>query len=280
MYNWKVCCFCVLCFCVGCSPTERPEESARDAGSPVERAEEANVDTRQEQSVSDAGREALPEPSPEPTPEPAFEKDPPKEVKPIPKYPQDGLQAIVVHVTDGDTLYVVMKPGGWASRIRLKGVNAPECYKKTVSGSSFQSCTSDKEYYGLQSYRSLKDILSGASRRVTISCIMKGDRCETDDFDRSLAFLKTPDGKDVGETSLRKGAVLTFTRYSHNKMKAYCQAEADSIRAKAGMWSKGRSYVKSKMSNTVRNWYYNYKPNHDSICSKAMGRSFSKAAGE
>ena len=276
MRYWNGLVVVMLCGLLGCSRGPVSSEEPVDAGSSVEEVKEVAQEPVEE-PTPDAGVEPAVEPPPER--EPPKEPEPPQDTRPIPKYPQDGLQATVVHITDGDTLYLVMQLGGWASRVRLKGVNAPECYKKTASD-SFQSCSSDKEYYGLQAYKVLKDLLSGAARRVIISCTMKGEQCEKDDFDRFLVYLKTPDGKDVGETIVRKGAVFTFTRYQNSKVAEYCQAEADAIRTKAGMWDKGRSYIKQKMSNTVRAWYYNHKPNHDSVCSTAMKKSFAKAAGE
>ncbi|TNE52150.1 MAG: thermonuclease family protein [Deltaproteobacteria bacterium] len=185
-----------------------------------------------------------------------------------------------MHITDGDTLYVVMKPGGWASRIRLKGVNAPECYKVDQTGSPFQKCSKDKDFYGFKSYEYIKNLLSGNARRVKLSCVMDGEECEKDEFGRHLAYLETPDGKDVGTQVLLDGNAWAFTRYTNEKVAVYCQAEADAIRNKKGMWGEGRPAVKKTMSTSVYNWYYKYNPNHDKICSTAMKTSFAKAAGE
>ncbi len=272
----------MMCVGLGCSPGNLSPERSDETVTANESVQESTSEVSQEVDEVgevDGGKEAsIPEPPPER--ESPREREPLKETKPISKYPQHGLEGTVVHVTDGDTLYLVMQPGGWASRIRIKGVNAPECYKKTVSGSSFQACTSDKGFYGLKAYQEVKGLLSGSARRVMISCTMKGDRCEKDEFGRFLAYLKLPDGRDLGETVLRKGAAWSFTRYPNKKVASYCQAEADAIRQKAGMWKQGRKFVKRKMSPAVIRWYYNHRPNHDSVCSKAMKTSFSKAAGE
>ena len=116
--------------------------------------------------------------------------EPPPQVdkKTIPKYPRDGYPATVVHIIDGDTLYVVMKIGGWASSSRLLGINAPECVKTAPSPKAFHYCAADEDYYGLNSYKKLKEIVAGDNRKVTIECTEKNGECEKDTFDRFLIY--------------------------------------------------------------------------------------------
>lgn len=214
-----------------------------------------------------------------PETEPEIEKEP-ADIPPVPKYPVDGYVATVVHVTDGDTVYLVMQPGGWASRVRLKGVNAPECAKVNSPGTPFQHCSADKDYFGLNAYQFLNQLMTGNARKVKIACTMKGEFCELDEFDRHLVYLTMSDGRDVGESVVASGSCWSFTRYANEKMATYCRAEALSIRDKKGMWQQGRATIKQKMSTTVYSWYYKDTPNHDKICSDAMKESFAKVAGE
>ena len=174
-----------------------------------------------------------------------------------------------------------MYPGGWASRVRLKGLNAPECFKS--SSGAFQSCSGDEEYFGFESYKVLYQIVNKAGKKGTIHCKMKGDGfCERDPYGRYLLFLSLRDGRDLGAEMIRRGAAWTFTRYPSDKLAEYCRSEAEAIRNRVGMWAKGRDFVKSKMNPSTRGWYFNkrYSKSHDGICSKALGRSFSKLAGE
>lgn len=193
----------------------------------------------------------------------------------------NGLDVIVTHVTDGDTVYVVKKPGGWASRVRLKGINAPECKKKTASD-GFQECSSDDDYYGLESFNIAKALAKGEFRKVKISCLEKDGECEKDTFGRYLAYLELPDGRDLAQEVIKAGGGWAFTAFTAEKMADFCRAEAAAIKARKGMWSKGRSYVKSTMSNDNLSWYYNRKTSssHDGICDKALGESFAQLAGE
>ena len=219
----------------------------------------------------------------EPAPEFSFleRRKPPPERKPLPVYPSDGYSAIVTHIVDGDTLYLVMKPGGWASRIRLKGLNAPECKKKKEGATSFYVCSADDEYYGLKAYEALKSLVSGAAHKVRISCRQKNGACEKDSYNRYLAYLQLADQRDLGEVLLRAGVAWTFTRYANSKLAAYCRAEAEAIRQRRGMWSQGRDFVIQRMSHNTRSWYASRTGRgHDAICSKALGRSFAKLAGE
>lgn len=193
-----------------------------------------------------------------------------------------GINVTIVHVTDGDTLYVVKKPGGWANRIRLKGLNAPECKKERKQGSSFQQCRADDEIFGLESYKIAKGLGTGTFRKAKVVCVMKNNECEKDDFGRYLAYLELPDGKDLSEAIIRAGAGWAFTSFSARKLKQLCEAEADAIKAKQGMWSKGRAAVKSGMHNSTRSWYYHRtkSKSHDGICTRLMGSSFAQRAGE
>jgi endonuclease YncB( thermonuclease family) len=218
-----------------------------------------------------------PEPQPpEPTPEPPPVRDEPP---PVPeKVLIDGLDVIISHVTDGDTIYVVKKPGGWASRIRLKGLNAPECHK--VRNGSFQSCDKDDDYFGLGAYEIAKKLANGDFRKAKLACIEKQGECEKDSFGRYLGYIVLPDGRDLGNEIIAAGGGWSFTRYTATKLKQYCGTEADAIKAKKGMWTQGRPYVKSRMSGATKSWYYASKNGHDSVCGNKLGESFSKRAGE
>lgn len=259
----------------GCSRVIPPDQKRDAAVDQAELATEEKTETTEAPTTTDAGHpEVVDE-----VPEPVVEREP-ADIPPVPKYPVHGYLATVVHVTDGDTVYLVMQPGGWASRVRLKGVNAPECQKINSPGTAFQHCSADKDYFGLSAYEILNQLMTGSQRKVKISCTMKGEFCEVDEFDRYLAYLAMPDGRDVGETVIASGACWSFTRYSNDKIAEYCRAEAQAIRNKKGMWQQGRAAVKQKMSSSVSSWYYKETPNHDKACSDALQESFAKLAGE
>ena len=216
---------------------------------------------------------SLPEEALPPEPIPIEKIEPPKPIA-------DGVTARVTHVTDGDTVYVVTGIGARSERIRLKGYNAPECLKQ--QSGAFQACNEDDEFYGMDSYLFVRNLLASVESEVTIRCEMAGAVCEQDSFDRYLASLTLRDGRDLGEEVLRAGAAWTYTSFSFARMGDYCRAEAEAIKAKRGMWKDGRAAVRAGMSQGTRSWYYNsnYTRSHDGICDQAMGESFAKAAGE
>lgn len=206
----------------------------------------------------------------------------PQLIEKIPPPPpvSDGIKATIVHVTDGDTIYVRTGIGGRYERIRLKGINAPECHK--AFNGTFQYCDKDDEAYGLEAYKFVKDYVEKHGDKVTITCVMSGDTCEQDGFDRYLATLRFEDGKDLAEETLRGGAGWTYTSFSFARTAEYCRAEADAIKAKRGMWLNGRAAVRTGMSTSTQSWYYNQTKSrsHDGICSQALGESFATLAGE
>jgi endonuclease YncB( thermonuclease family) len=206
------------------------------------------------------------------------------ESKPEPSGPPplaNGVMIRITHVTDGDTLYAVTKVGAWSHKIRLSGFNAPECFKE--KNGPFEKCIKDDEAFGLEAYKILKRIVDNLhGKRVKIICKNKGDSCEEDPFSRALASIQMPDGELLGKKLLLAGAAWSFTRYAFKYRADYCRAEATAIRKKVGMWKQGRAAAKTGMKNDTKNWYYNTKhtKTHDYLCTKAMGTSFSRLAGE
>ncbi len=266
-----------------CSSPNRREEAFRDGGGESSSAVDglfgefpAEGEVRRDSDGGDSGG-VIDKFEGDGGEEGSFEKKP----KP-PKYPKDGWSATIVHVTDGDTLHVTMYPGGWASRVRLKGINAPECQKGGNGG--FQSCVADDEFFGLEAYKTLERLVKKYGRKVIIRCKAGSDGfCSKDLFKRYLVYLEfKSSGEDLGRALLSEGAVWTFTRYPSEKLAEYCAAEAEAIKNRRGMWKNGRDYVRQKMKKSTRSWYYSRSrtKSHDAICSKALGKSFSKLAGE
>lgn len=194
---------------------------------------------------------------------------------------RDGTKVRVRHVVDGDTVYVYPVDGKNFPyyKIRLWGFNAPECYK----GSS--GCYKDQEYFGLQAFQTLQSWLEVPNLILTISCPIKGQTgqiCSLDPYDRFLAYLLLPNGDNTSIKMLTAGLGWVYTIFYPPLLKELCQAEADAILNKRGMWTQGRAFVKTKMNVNTQDWYYHKTPNktHDFICSDALGQSFATLAGE
>jgi micrococcal nuclease len=122
-------------------------------------------------------------------------------------------QGIVIHVTDGDTLWV--RPLGSNSksdslRIRIEGIDAPE------------SC----QLYGVESTAALKKLL--ISKQVTVTSK------RFDDYGRDVAKV-TIDNVDVGGWMVKNGHAWSY----HYRFSAgpYGQEEKTATRAKLGLFA-------------------------------------------
>jgi endonuclease YncB( thermonuclease family) len=182
------------------------------------------------------------------------------------RFLREGALGTVSLVIDGDTVHVTVD--GWYHRVRLQGINAPECsmsLRSTPNGSQY-TCTSDDEWWGLGSADALRGLIEGET--VTVFCDQSpGDVCPIDNFDRFLAFLEGPEG-DIAEVQARNGHAMSFTRFSSTRRATYCEAEDAAIAEGLGMWSLGdRDTVLDRMSDGTQGWY----DDRDERCAEAVG---------
>lgn len=183
---------------------------------------------------------------------------------------RNGVRARVGHVIDGDTVQVwVGTTAPKSYTIRMLGLAAPEChkdYRQTPDGSRLV-CTSDDELYGLKSYEQLKGMVEGQT--ITITCDVASNAwCETDPFDRYLAYLVMADGKDAAIEMARAGAGFSYTVFQSSKRADICRAEYEARDAKRGVWALGNiDQVLDGMSSDTRGWY---KAHHDQRCNQAI----------
>jgi endonuclease YncB( thermonuclease family) len=175
----------------------------------------------------------------------------------------------VVHVVDADTVYLEMEDKDKTFvKARMVGIDAPECKKsqtKIAGGRRSAECSSDDDFFGLESYRLMKKFVM--NKRVQVRC-EKGDNgfCKCGTYGRPLLSIEL-DGKDIGEVLLERGGGWAFTKYNAPNMARYCRAEDRGRETKRGMWKHGsREDVLSKMSKKTRRWY----KNRDKKCRRAM----------
>ncbi len=116
----------------------------------------------------------------------------------------------VVGITDGDT-FTCINDDNLQLKIRINGIDAP---KKKQS-----FCNKSQEY--------LSSLIFG--KRINIDVQSK------DNYGRYLAYVYSPDGKDVALLMLHEGMAWHFTKYDNNKV--YSDAENVARKAKRGLWS-------------------------------------------
>lgn len=184
-----------------------------------------------------------------------------------------GVRARVGHVTDGDTVSVWV--GTTAPRnytIRMLGLAAPECYKdyRSTPDGNRLVCTSDDELYGLASYEALKALVEGVT--ITVDCEVGDNQwCETDPFDRYLAYLVMDDGRDASVEMARAGAGFAYTVFQSSKRADICRAEYEARDAGRGIWAFGTlDEILARMNNDTRGWY---RAHHDNRCNQAIAAS-------
>jgi micrococcal nuclease len=112
----------------------------------------------------------------------------------------------VTRVVDGDTLRVRVASGA-SERVRVLGIDTPE-----IGECGFRAAT-----------EAARELALG--RRVALT----GDPSQAarDRFERLLAYVRLPDGRDLGEVLLRQGLarVYVFDR-PFRRLEAYRRAEA------------------------------------------------------
>ena len=117
-------------------------------------------------------------------------------------------------VVDGDTLDL-SSPRGEVT-VRIIGINAPE------SG----------ECFGEEATDALAALVAGEE------LVLVADRSDLDQFERSLRYLETVDGVDVG-AELVAGGFAIARRYPPDEARAdvYAELQRDAQRAQRGLWA-------------------------------------------
>ena len=181
----------------------------------------------------------------------------------------NGTPVTIGHIVDGDTLDVLVGDQQFKRySARLKGINAPECYKEKVStiyGLRYQ-CTGDEEFYGLKSLEGLQALAAGKKGYVTCDDVALGEWCPQDDYERYLVYIEI-DGKDLATETTRQGNALSYTLFWTYLRAEICSAEFEAQEAHRGMWASGSvDSVISQMSYHTQNWY----EDHDWRCYEAI----------
>lgn len=124
------------------------------------------------------------------------------------------LRGTVAHVVDGDTLEVVLA-GGKRERVRLVGVDAAE------RGACFAA----------QAAAHVRRLAQ--SQRV----VLKGDGIQPtrDRYDRLLAYVWLPGGRDLGYQLIAAGSAKVYDA-SFDRLGVYRRAESGARGAGSGLW--------------------------------------------
>lgn len=120
------------------------------------------------------------------------------------------FQVKVVKISDGDT-FTAINRDNLQLKFRIWGIDAPE--KKQAFG------TKSKEY--------LSSLIFGKTITVDVQ--------KQDGWGRYIAYVSTPENKDVGTEMLKAGMAWQFIEY--DKSEEYKKAELQAKKSKKGLWS-------------------------------------------
>lgn len=132
-----------------------------------------------------------------------------------------GTTVVVRHVIDGDTFVT-----GDDERVRVIGFDAPEAggYRPVECG-------------GREASEAARRLLEG--RTVTLTS--DPTQAERDRFDRLLAHVELPDGRDLGEVMLREGHAEVYRAAGRFEGRdAYDAAQSAARRDGVGLWGRCR----------------------------------------
>lgn len=141
-----------------------------------------------------------------------------------------GFEALVVHVTDGDTLWVRPVTGGPAQSIRIEGIDAPELCQA----------------HGPLARQALADRVT--RERVTVA------PSGQDDFGRTVARIELAD-EDIGSWLVMNGHAWSYRFRRHPG--PYAQEQAAARSARIGLWQMARPIEPRKF----RRWHGPCTPN-------------------
>lgn len=210
----------------------------------------------------------------------------------------NGVTAKVRQWTDGDTVWVIPKPSDacndyefdakenrWKQirwRIRIHGIDAPEC-SKGKNKYYYYTCIRDSKYtnnnerYGYESWEWAQYHLLPFNSEIVLTCdeydpktkICSYDATADDDADadevvynRFLAYIgysKNSASYDFSTELAREGLAFSNTKFKSNKRAEICAASKEAKDAKKNIWSLGNSVseVLSKMGSTKKNGFSN-----------------------
>ena len=143
--------------------------------------------------------------------------------------PADGQEAVVVRVSDGDTLVLRGIGAGpvpaAATKVRLIGVDTPEVFAS-------ERVPDVPQCFGPEASRRTKLVLAEGTR-VRVA----GDREARDRFGRVLVYLWGPDGRNLEEDLLASGLARVFVvRPNTAHATHYAEVEQVARAARVGLW--------------------------------------------
>jgi len=144
--------------------------------------------------------------------------------------------ADVVHVVDGDTLYLRFSSNSLLEKVRLADIDAPECKKKDIQFPLRSAkCIADEEVFGLKAYQFLRQEI--LDRRVNFSCTMDVSTCDCKRgyYGRKIGSIEVA-GVDLSKRLVERGLAFTYTSHFSAGTGVLCRLEREAKLSHRGMW--------------------------------------------
>jgi micrococcal nuclease len=152
--------------------------------------------------------------------------------------PQDGSPYKVISVVDGDTIKIETSEGNLT--VRVIGIDTPETvhpFKPLESG-------------GYEASNRAKELLEG--QIVTIHYDPDPKHGKWDKYERLLAYLDLPDGRDFGLVMITEGRAKAYPKYPFSRQELYLEAENVARQNGAGIWAEQADPCEQIKSNFLR----------------------------
>lgn len=130
----------------------------------------------------------------------------------------------VTRVVDGDTLRVDIN--GVNESIRVIGINTPETEYSSLGA----------ECFGPEATEHARTLLEGTSVQLTPD----DSQDSRDKYNRILAYVTLPDGRDFGQVMIADGYAYEYTFiYPYKNQQIYKDAQAQAQENAVGLWADG-----------------------------------------
>lgn len=135
----------------------------------------------------------------------------------------EGQQAYVEKVMDGDTIGVRLLSDSSRVKVRILGIDCPESHKNAKcdrDGKAGRQGCAEQVPLGLNAAKRAAELLKGVV--VTLEAGSKDGKLKKDRYGRFLAYVRLPDGGDYGLVMLQERQCEDFSwKYPHHRMKEY-----------------------------------------------------------
>ena len=142
-----------------------------------------------------------------------------------------GSNLIVEKVSDGDTL--VVKDNNQKTKVRFACIDAPEIPHSQRERKSKSVRDKNQFSWGLKAQTRVQQLVQQGGNRVSLDII------ETDQYGRTVAEVRLPNGIFVQEILLQEGLAKVYRRYLNQwpSKEILQQAELQAKQQKVGIWN-------------------------------------------